>query len=81
MFRGTSSSRVVELSPGPVALSAVVKDDRSEIAFVIRDLEHSTETDFTATLRRDLEAALSERFHGYAVVVEHASTPMNPMAP
>ncbi len=74
MFRGPGDKRHVRLS-------AAVKDDRSEIAFVITDQEHGSETEFTGALWRTLQAKSSEQLAGFAVAEEKSSTLRNPLAP
>jgi len=74
MFRGAGSNR-------HVILSAAVKDDRSEIAFVITDQEHGSETEFTSALWRSLEQETNKQLAGYAVAEEKSSTLRNPLAP
>ena len=74
MFRGSGDKR-------HVLMSAAVKEDRSEIAFVITDQEHSSETEFTGELWLRLQQEASEQFAGYAVAEDKSSTLRNPLAP
>ncbi len=74
MFRGPGDNR-------HVLMSAAVKEDQSEIVFVITDQEHNSETEFTGELWRRLQQEVSERLAGYAVAEEKSSTIRNPLAP
>ena len=80
-FRGFASPPLLPLRPGPVALTALVTEDRSEVHFVIRDLDHAEEIPFTAALRRDLETRLEDRLPGRAVLVDSTSSPRRLMGP
>lgn len=66
---------------GRVWLSVLIKDDQSEIVFVITDQRHGEETEFTAALRRDLMRELALALPGAEVKYEYKSERGSLMAP
>jgi len=84
--RYTRPYRTIALFIGPgskrdVSLSAAVKEDQSEIAFVLVDQGHGAETPYTATLLQDLERQVAEGFPEHTPSLERSSSLANPLAP